>query len=234
MVVDHPLSPGGTTHALLDANVLLPPRLSDILFDMCLLGLFSARWSLNIEAEFLRNWSKVALKRGGDTASRTARQAFAEEKKAEKRLACYKGAVAEHAVFGHDHPAMLAKVPSAVDPRDKHVAAAGLVLLDYARQFNEKDKVFIVSSNLRHLAVSDMAQLGVGVVSPGQFIDHLAQADGARVGRALDNCVNSLENPPYTRVLLLDTLLLHGARKTVQHFSREWGVTPASIGARRK
>lgn len=163
-----------------------------------------------------------------------AGQTIAEEKKAEKRLACYKGAVAEHAVFGHDNPAMLDKVPSAVDPRDKHVAAAGLVLLNYALQFNEKDKVFIVSSNLKHLAVPDMAQLGVGVVSPGQFIDNLAQADSARVGRALNNCVGSLDNPPCTRALLLDALLLHGARKTVQHFSREWGVTPALTGARRK
>jgi hypothetical protein len=34
MANDHPLSPGGITHALLDANVLLPPRLSDALLDL--------------------------------------------------------------------------------------------------------------------------------------------------------------------------------------------------------
>jgi hypothetical protein len=38
MAISHPLSPGGETHVLLDANVLLPPRLSDILPDLCLEG----------------------------------------------------------------------------------------------------------------------------------------------------------------------------------------------------
>jgi hypothetical protein len=38
------LSPGGKTLALLDTNALLPPRLSDILFDMCLERLYCPRW----------------------------------------------------------------------------------------------------------------------------------------------------------------------------------------------
>lgn len=61
MSIDHPLSPGGSTLAVLDANVLLPPRLSDILFDMFMVGLYYPRWTQTIEGEFIRNFGAVAL-----------------------------------------------------------------------------------------------------------------------------------------------------------------------------
>lgn len=60
MSIDHPLSPGGSTLAVLDANVLLPPRLSDILFDMFMVGLYCPRWTQTIEGEFIRNFGAVA------------------------------------------------------------------------------------------------------------------------------------------------------------------------------
>lgn len=224
MANDHPLSPGGMTHVLLDANVLLPPRLSDVLFDMCLAGLYSARWTLDIENEFLRSWPKVATRKTGGGL----RQQATERAKAERRLACYKAAVPDHEILGYDHPDVLASVPDAVASGDRHVAAAALVLLHYARRFNASDKVYIVSNNLKHMAISDMAQLGIVVVSPGQFIDSLAQADSVRVGQALEAAMSSLSAPPYTRELLLDALLLHGARSAVQYFAGAWGINPRS------
>jgi len=223
MATDHPLSPGGITHALLDANVLLPPRLSDVIFDLCLEGLFSARWSVEIEAEFLRHWPLVVARAAKSGAVRYAPQNTIEQAKAQRRLACYKNAVPDHEVFGHDGASVLDRVPHAVHAADQHVAAAGLVLLDYARQFNAHDKVYILSNNLKHLAATDMKQLGITVVSPAKFIDDLVLVDSARVGSALDKSVGSLKNPPYTRRLLLNALLLHGAKNTVQHFARAWG-----------
>lgn len=117
----------------------------------------------------------------------------------------------------------MGRVPHAVYAADKHVAAAGLVLLDYARQFNARDKVYILSSNLKHLAPVDMKRLGIEVVSPGKFIDDLTLVDSARVDSALNKSVGSLKNPPYTRQLLLGALLVHGAKSTVQYFARAWG-----------
>jgi len=55
----HPLSPGGNTLVILDACVLLPSRLSDVLFDLMLEGLYFAYWTSDVEAEFLRNWPQV-------------------------------------------------------------------------------------------------------------------------------------------------------------------------------
>ena len=42
-MADHPLSPGGETYAVPDANVLLPPRLSDVLFDLQQTGIYHPR-----------------------------------------------------------------------------------------------------------------------------------------------------------------------------------------------
>jgi hypothetical protein len=210
------LSPGGRTYALLDANVLLPPRLSDILFDLCLEGLFWARWSTEIEAEFVRNWSKVAVREGaaGSTEVQVA--------KAKQRLDCYKNAVRAHEVYGHNTDSVLARVPTAVDAHDRHVVAAALVLLDYAVQESIRDEVYIVPNNVKHLAGADLGQLGISVIAPGKFIDALTQADSVRVARALEQSINCLKIPPYTHAQLLQTLTLHRAESTVAHFAGKW------------
>jgi hypothetical protein len=222
----HPLSPGGETHVLFDTNVLLPPRLSDILLDAYLEGLFWARWSAEIEAEFIRNWPRVVTANTDATSEKHA----AETLKAYARLACYKAAVPGHEIIGHNTPSMLARVPSAVHARDKHVAAAALVLADTALPYNASDKVYIVSSNLRHLAVPHMAQQSILVVPPGRFIDNLTQVANSRVRLALERCVQSLSNPPYTRERLVEALLVHGATSTAQQFALDWGDGHAKPG----
>ena len=46
----HPLSPGGNTLVILDTCVLVPSRLSDVLFDLMLEGLHFAYWTGDVEA----------------------------------------------------------------------------------------------------------------------------------------------------------------------------------------
>ena len=55
----HPLSPGGNTLVIFDTCVLLPSRLSDVLFDLMLEDLYFAHWTGDVEAEFLCNWPQV-------------------------------------------------------------------------------------------------------------------------------------------------------------------------------
>lgn len=178
--MNHPLSPGGITHALLDANVLLPPRLSDVLFDLCLEGLFSARWNatkaLSVDMKFLamrepRYWQEFQQRCMSVTS-------MSPQPHWSCSITRYKAT-----------------------PKIKSIS---------------------VSSNLRDLAVTEMKRLGIVVATPGNFIDSLAQADGVRVGLALDRCVNSLKNPPYTRARILEALLFHGAKATARHFARAW------------
>lgn len=134
--IDHPLTRGGSTLAVLDAKALLPPRLSDLLFDLFMIGLYY--------------------------------------------------------------------------PRCKERDAA--------------DKVFIVSNNLKHLAVKEMAAIGIGVISPGKFIDNLNAIAPARVEIALMKTINDLMAPLYTQEDVLALLVTHSAKETAKFYSVHWKV----------
>lgn len=225
MPTDNPLSPGGATLAILDANVLLPPRLSDLLFDCALAGLYCPRWTQAIEAEFIQHFGKVVLTKGKQARRKVAAAApnLAHIAKARRRLNCFRSSVGpEHEVLLYDRQEYLAKVPKAVDAGDIHVASAALVLRSLSDGEGLPDKIFIISNNLAHLATQDMAALGIAVVSPGAFIDELNNAAPDRVEQALLKTVNDLTTPAFTKSDLLDLLGAHGAKATAKHWSQRW------------
>lgn len=58
----------GGVYAVLDACVLIPARLSDMLSDLALQRCFQPLWRLEIEVEFLKNWTLLVHKRSTDAA----------------------------------------------------------------------------------------------------------------------------------------------------------------------
>lgn len=210
-MADHPLSPRGFSLAVLDACALLPPRLSDVLFDLALEGLYLPHWTTEIEDEFLRNFQAVT----GAAAPGGAH-----------RLGAFRAAARmRHEIFGHMDPSAIARVPAAVDQKDVHVASAALMLARSAEA--GVDKVFLVTANLEDLPPGALAVQGVVTLSPGAFVDALHMADSERVQRALTRTLADLKNPPYTAAELLAALSLHGASVTVKSLSKAWGVAPA-------
>ncbi len=103
----HPLSPGGDTLVILDTCVLLPSRLSDVLFDLMLEGLYFCYWTSDVEAEFLRNWPQVhpdAPRSGG------------------KRLKAFQRATNNgHLITGYDAAALMSNIPARVHVNDRHL-----------------------------------------------------------------------------------------------------------------
>ena len=230
---DHPLSPGGETFALLDASVLLPPRLSDVLFDLAGQRLFHPRWSVAIEQEFLRHWADVVTPKPVPRAATPGVSAYAREKKAaaQHRLDCFRAAAgAEYAVPGHEAQDVLSRVPPRVHPGDRHLVAAALVLHNALLAEGAHARVILVSANVRHLAPRDTAKLGVEVMTPGEFIDAFLTMAKSRVENALNKAMADLTNPPYTKAQLLAALGLHGAQATAGHFARKWKIR---VGAQR-
>lgn len=224
----HPLSMGGETYALLDANVLLPPRLSDILFDLHLEQLFFARWTHEIESEFLRNFSKImASSRKTRSIPDAPDQKEIDIKKARQRLSSFQGAVKSFEVFGHDQPFIEAQIPSGVHAGDRHVAAAALALLHYSNEFDDlrRNKIYLVSNNLKHLSVAQMGERGVSVVSPGDFIDLLMKAESSRVNASLVRSWGDLRAPSYTKDEFLEILESNGANESSAQLKRGWGLT---------
>jgi len=231
-VSDHPLTPAGSTYAILDANALLPPRLSDVLFD--LRALYSPRWTVDIEAEFLRNWAQVAKRlKGGELKAYNDASAHPhDERKAEIRLNAYRHAVGdEYRLIGFGSNRITKRVPPTVNKADVHVAQAAILMRHLVvSEGIVSDRVFLVSSNVKHLAAEHMAaehmaELGIEVITPGAFIDLLFQAAQDRVAEALEKTVCDLKNPPYTKADLLGSQSLHGAKATVKYLGKAWDVS---------
>jgi hypothetical protein len=200
----HPLSPSGTTLVILDTCVLLPSRLSDVLFDLMLDGLYFAYWTKDVEVEFLRNWPQVH-----PGASKSGAQ----------RLKAFQRATNNgHLITGHENAAFMSHVPALVHRNDRHLIAAALVLIN---GLDEEDhpaqhKVMIVSDNTKHLAARDTRQLGIEVIKDGAFLDRLFDTAPARTCMAIARSLSDLKKPPYSKAELVAALSLHGAKLTAE------------------
>jgi hypothetical protein len=226
----HPLSPGATTWALLDANAMIPPRLGDMLFDMNEVGLYRPRWTANIEQEFVTNFPPVVF--GKTKAERKAikeRPSPEQIQAAQGRLAAFRGSAGpEHEVFGYRQPEYRSQVPSGVDPKDVHVIAAAIVIKAYADRL---DKVYVVSANVSHLDKGAVAKLGIEVLSPGQFIDAMAKTGDPRFEEAMAQTIRDRAGKrTFGKEDLLACLLTHKAKKAFEHLSKRWNMTARSLG----
>ncbi|HAT30237.1 MAG TPA: hypothetical protein DCW29_05110 [Janthinobacterium sp.] len=186
---------------------------------MFMIGLYHPCWTRTIEDECIKNFGTVVLAK--DKKERKAIKATPAKPehiaKANSRLMRFRSAVGpEYEVLLYDKPAYEGKVPPNVHIGDIHVASAALVLRTLAREEGSADNVFIVSNNLTHLAVEEMASIGIGVVSPGDFINKLNAAAPAKVENALLKTINDLAAPPYTKEDVLRLLVRHGAKETAK------------------
>ena len=206
----HPLSPGGNTLLVLDSCVLLPSRLSDVLFDLMLEGLYFSYWTGDIEAEFLHNWPLVHPD---------------APKSGIRRLRAFQQATNDaHLITGYDDQAFISQVPARVHRNDRHLVAAALVLANGLDEEDEpaQHKVVIVSDNTRHLAISDTRKLGIDVLTAGAFLDQFFAADPRRTGMAIAKAQKELRRPPYSKQEMLAALRLHGAKALVAGLAGYW------------
>lgn len=209
-MIKHPLSPNGLTYVILDTCVLLPARLSDVLFDLMLEKLYFLLWTRDVEQEFLRNWATVhtSAPRAGP-----------------RRLAAFQRATRHsHLIVGHHRASYITRVPNRVDQQDKHLIAAALVILD-ACQTEQKPcshQVILVSDNTRHLAVPETEQLGVRIHTASRFLNRLFESEPTRCQRAITRSLADLKNPPYSKQQLISALRLHKAHVLALGLEAGW------------
>jgi hypothetical protein len=203
------------TLVVFDTCVLLKPRLSDVLMDLRTERLFSAHWTENIDAEFLRNMQEI------HGVSETAAQG---------RLSAMKRRCPEWQIPMSSVD--FTNVPGKVDEKDRHVAAAALALRHSADEATEDDEpalvydVLLVTDNVVDLAKGPMRKLGVRVITSGAFFDEVYAAEPAAAERAIQQAVKDLKNPPYTVAELLFALKAGGAKELVTELSTRWTVIP--------
>jgi len=130
--------------ALLDACVLYPMAMADALMSLATAGLFAAKWTTRIEAEWIRSLEE----------NRPDLQGRLDYRREQMREAVPDWEVEEQAWT------ICARGLELPDPDDDHVLAAALA--------GHAD--CIVTANLKDFPAEVVAQLGIEVIHPDQFI----------------------------------------------------------------
>ena len=169
--------------ALLDANVLYPAPVRDVLLQLAVTDLFRARWTADIHREWmealLRNEphrERAALERTRDLMDRATRDSL---------------------VSGYEPLIPCLDLP---DPDDRHVLAAAIV--------GRCD--VIVTQNLKDFPADILAPFGIDAQHPDDFLsNHLSLSPGVFCA-AIRKVRARLKNPPYSVEDYLNTLTRQG------------------------
>ena len=176
---------------VLDACVLYPAPLRDLLLNLADQELYSPKWSEEIEKEWLRNLLSNRPDLKIERLSRTIElmnKAFPEAK-----------------VKGYEE---LIEVLNLPDENDRHVLASGI----------KSKSSRIVTFNLRDFPISNLKNYKIKAIHPDDFILELIEINAELVRKGLENQLKSLKNPPKTREELLETLSNCGLKRCIKMF----------------
>lgn len=185
--------------ALLDANVLFPAALRDLLLQLAFAGLYRARWTVEIEDEWTRNL--VAVRPG--LAVRIART---------REL--MRRAIPDALVTGHE-----ALIPDLTlpDANDRHVLAAAIAApVDV-----------IVTFNLRDFPVSALRPHGLVARHPDVFLRSLIAAMPSLVLMGVRECLLRLTHPavsPPDYVAVMRRLKLTRTARFLEENEAHWAL----------
>ena len=181
--------------ALLDANVLYPAPVRDILLQLAVADVYRARWSAHIHSEWIE-----ALLRNEPERDRA---------KLERTREMMDAATRDAIVTGYEHLIPALELP---DPDDRHVLAAAIV--------GRCD--IIVTKNLDDFPEEALKPYGIETRDPDDFLlGQLNLAPGV-VCQCISKIRKRLTNPPYTVEQYLATLTrcgLVGTAAELQQFT---------------
>jgi hypothetical protein len=172
-----------TYTALLDANVLYPAPVRDLLLQLAVTDLYKAKWSVDIHREWIEN-----LLANEPTRDRTTLERTRDLMDASTR---------DCLVTGYESLIPALELP---DPSDRHVLAAAIVGRCDA----------IVTANIKDFPEPIMNKFGIDRKHPDEFLnDHLKLAQGTFC-ECVHTIRQRLKKPPYTIQEYLDTLTRNG------------------------
>ena len=174
--------------ALLDANVLYPAPMRDILLQLAVEDLFRAKWTADIHREWIE-----ALLRNEPQRERAA---------LERTRALMDQATRDCVITGYESLIENLKLP---DPNDRHVLAAAIM--------GRCD--VIVTQNLQDFPEATLRPYGIEVQHPDDFLLHHLRLFPGRFCVAVRKVRTRLKNPPYSVADYLATLTRQGLVATV-------------------
>jgi predicted nucleic acid-binding protein len=183
--------------ALLDANVLYPAPLRDILVQLAIDDLFRAKWSADIHREWIE-----ALLRGEPHRDRAVLERTRELMDMHTR---------DCLVTGYERLIPALELP---DPDDRHVLAAAIV--------GRCD--VIVTKNLRDFPEGILAAYGIGALHPDDFLCSQLNLAPGLFCTAVRTVRARLKNPPYAARDYLAVLTRQGLVATAAELEQFSGV----------
>lgn len=182
--------------AVLDANVLYPAPIRDLLLSLAADDFFSPLWSATIQEEWKRN---LLIKRQDLKPEKLERTTLLMNQ-------AFPNAMVE------DYQKWIGAI-SLKDPDDRHVAAVAIQAnADYIITINLKDFVNLVVPTGKF-----------EVIHPDDFIDRLISEDSEAVYRGFEKMVLRLKNPPQSKAEVLASLSGCGLVATAKKL-KEMGV----------
>ena len=172
---------------LLDANVLYSALIRDVLLQLAVSGQFAARWTIDIQ----REWVESVLRRNpGLERARLERTSSEMESAIEGCLVT-------------DYEPLIPEL-TLPDPDDRHVLAAAIV--------GRCD--FISTFNLGDFPKDVLAGHGVAAIHPDDLLCELLEGSSGLVCEALRKVRARLKSPPLTPEEFIDGFEKRGLRKT--------------------
>ena len=176
--------------AILDANVMYPVNVFDILAQFCIEGLFTAKWSQDIDEEWTRN---LLL----DRVDLTPEQVL-------KRCNRQRVAIPDWEVEKEKYQSLIEAL-DLPDMDDRHVLAAAIA--------GHADS--IVTFNVKDFPSHVLDQYDIEAIHPDDFICHLLDLIPYQALTAIKHIRLRLKNPPYSAQELLDSYGRSGLISTV-------------------
>ena len=175
--------------AVLDANVLYPALLRDVLLSLAHADLYSAKWTQHIKDE----WTRSLLRDRPAMGPQIAAAAEAME-----------AAIPDCLVNGYEHLIDGLVLP---DPDDRHVLAAAITgHADAIITWNEKDFPRDV-----------LDPFGIELQTPDEFVLNQVMLRGVIALTAIKGMRERWERPQFTALALVDLLEKRGLPQTAAH-----------------
>lgn len=168
-----------TSAALLDACVLYPAQLRDLLLSLAAADLFRPKWSNLIHDEWINNL----------LANRQDLTRIQLEKTRDKMNQAFIDAL----VLGFEQIIPILNLP---DPDDRHVLAAAI----------QSRTDLIVTSNVKDFPPTTLRTYGIGVVPPDVFADYLFDLDEDEALAAVAKMRGRLRAPPMSSAEFIDSI----------------------------
>ncbi|HOY20098.1 MAG TPA: PIN domain-containing protein [Haliscomenobacter sp.] len=177
---------------ILDACVLYPAPIRDILLNLADLDIYSPKWSEIIQEEWIRN----LLENRPDLSKLKLR----------RTVQAMNAAFPDAEVHSFEELIDLLELP---DLGDRHVLAACIKCKADA----------IITFNTKDFPREKLDQYNIEVYTPDKFIHLLHELDSSIVKQAFDNQLASLKSPPVSKEKLISILERCGLRNASNFFT---------------